>query len=293
MNSATSSVRSAASSASRSPNGTREKPGSSGWKRSENAGSPDAESAPSVSPWKPRSTETHARATRRRPPDLDRRLDRLRPGAREEHAAEARGRPLQQLVGEDRAQRVDAERELPRRVELERFQERRLHPRVVAADVVHPEAAEPVEIAVPVGVVEMGTLGARPAAVEADRPQHAHELRVDDPRVELQLLARMPLQQLGDAEARHALSLARHTREVESPDGWDEVDGALEREFRFPDFAAAMSFVNRVATLAEAENHHPDIAVHYNRVTLRWWTHTAGGVTDRDRDLAARTNELH
>ena len=80
---------------------------------------------------------------------------------------------------------------------------------------------------------------------------------------------------------------------MESPDGWDEVDGALERELRFPDFAAAMAFVNRVADLAEAENHHPDIAVHYNRVTLRWWTHTAGGVTGRDRDLAARTNELH
>ena len=44
--------------------------------------------------------------------------------------------------------------------------------------------------------------------------------------------------------------------------------------------------MNRVGELAEAENHHPDIAIHYNRVTLRWWTHTAGGVTDRDRELA-------
>ena len=73
---------------------------------------------------------------------------------------------------------------------------------------------------------------------------------------------------------------------------WSEVAGALEREFRFPDFAAAMAFVNRVADLAEAENHHPDIAVHYNRVKLRWWTHAAGEVTDRDRELAARTDAL-
>ena len=77
-----------------------------------------------------------------------------------------------------------------------------------------------------------------------------------------------------------------------TPEGWSEVDGALERTFTFPDFRAALGFVNRVGELAEAENHHPDIAVHYNRVTLRWWTHTAGGITDRDVELAARTNGL-
>jgi 4a-hydroxytetrahydrobiopterin dehydratase len=76
------------------------------------------------------------------------------------------------------------------------------------------------------------------------------------------------------------------------PDGWDEVDKALERTFSFEDFRGALGFVNRVGELAEAENHHPDIAVHYNRVTLRWWTHTAGGITDRDRELAAKTTAL-
>ncbi len=75
-------------------------------------------------------------------------------------------------------------------------------------------------------------------------------------------------------------------------DGWDEVDGALERTFSFDDFRAALAFVNRVGELAEAENHHPDIAIHYNKVTLRWWTHTAGGITDRDRELAAKTSDL-
>jgi 4a-hydroxytetrahydrobiopterin dehydratase len=77
-----------------------------------------------------------------------------------------------------------------------------------------------------------------------------------------------------------------------TPDGWSEVDGALEREFRFGDFRAAIDFVNRVAEVAEETNHHPDIAINYNRVTLRWWTHTAGGITDLDRDLAERTGAL-
>jgi len=72
----------------------------------------------------------------------------------------------------------------------------------------------------------------------------------------------------------------------EVPHGWHEVDDKLEREFMFNDFLQAVAFVNRVAELAESENHHPDIEIHYNRVILRWWTHTAGGVTDRDRELA-------
>lgn len=76
------------------------------------------------------------------------------------------------------------------------------------------------------------------------------------------------------------------------PEGWSEIDGALEREFELSDFPHALAFVNRVAELAEAANHHPDIAVHYKRVTLRWSTHSASGITDRDRELAAKTAEL-
>ena len=73
---------------------------------------------------------------------------------------------------------------------------------------------------------------------------------------------------------------------------WDEVDGALQREFRFDSFPAAIEFVNRVAELAGAENHHPDIAVSYRDVTLRWRTHSADAITDRDRDMAARSAAL-
>jgi len=79
---------------------------------------------------------------------------------------------------------------------------------------------------------------------------------------------------------------------VVAPDGWSDIDGKLEREFRFENFVDAIAFVNRIADLAEAENHHPDIEVHYNKVVLRWWTHTACGITDRDRELAERSAVL-
>ena len=77
-----------------------------------------------------------------------------------------------------------------------------------------------------------------------------------------------------------------------TPESWTEVDKALERTFEFESFIDALAFVNRVGELAEAENHHPDIAIHYDKVTLRWWTHTAHGVTDRDRELAEKSGQL-
>ena len=77
-----------------------------------------------------------------------------------------------------------------------------------------------------------------------------------------------------------------------TPSGWTEVDGALERTFELPSFPDAIAFVDRVAELAEAEDHHPDIDVRYKNVTLRWSTHSAGGITDRDVELAGRSAEL-
>lgn len=75
-------------------------------------------------------------------------------------------------------------------------------------------------------------------------------------------------------------------------DDWREADGALERSYELGSFAEAIDFVNSVAALAEREDHHPGIAIDYRTVTLRWTTHSAGGVTDRDRELAARSDEL-
>jgi 4a-hydroxytetrahydrobiopterin dehydratase len=80
---------------------------------------------------------------------------------------------------------------------------------------------------------------------------------------------------------------------VDSPDSdWSEAGGALERTFEFASFSEAIAFVNRLAELAERENHHPDIAVSYRTVTVRWTTHSAGGITGRDRKLAAETGNL-
>jgi 4a-hydroxytetrahydrobiopterin dehydratase len=73
---------------------------------------------------------------------------------------------------------------------------------------------------------------------------------------------------------------------------WQEEDGALVREFELPSFSAAIGFVDRLAELAESEDHHPDIDIRYRRVTVRWTTHSAGGITEKDREMAGRTSAL-
>lgn len=68
--------------------------------------------------------------------------------------------------------------------------------------------------------------------------------------------------------------------------GWRRSGKAIERTYRFRDFNEAMVFVNRVAALAERANHHPDVTIHYNEVTLSVWTHSDGGLTPKDFSLA-------
>ena len=73
---------------------------------------------------------------------------------------------------------------------------------------------------------------------------------------------------------------------------WQEQGDALVREFELPSFPEAIGFVDRLAELAEGENHHPDIDIRYRRVTVRWTTHSEGGVTPKDREMAERTSAL-
>ncbi|HVL94035.1 MAG TPA: 4a-hydroxytetrahydrobiopterin dehydratase [Acidimicrobiales bacterium] len=73
---------------------------------------------------------------------------------------------------------------------------------------------------------------------------------------------------------------------------WRREGDRLRRTSRHGDFRAAMAFVNAVAELAEARNHHPDIAVHWDTVELTLWTHTAGGVTAADLELAGALDAL-
>jgi 4a-hydroxytetrahydrobiopterin dehydratase len=79
---------------------------------------------------------------------------------------------------------------------------------------------------------------------------------------------------------------------VNVPEGWEEVDGALERAFRFKDFAEAIAFVNRLAEAAEAADHHPDLGVSWNSVTVRWRTHSEQAITERDVAMAGETDRL-
>ncbi len=76
-------------------------------------------------------------------------------------------------------------------------------------------------------------------------------------------------------------------------DGWSVAANgtAIAKTFGFGGFGDAMRFVNRVAGAAEAKNHHPDIEIGYDEVTVRLSTHSAGGVTDRDLDLARAVEE--
>ena len=82
---------------------------------------------------------------------------------------------------------------------------------------------------------------------------------------------------LTDAEIQQAL---------DSLKGWQRNGKAIQRVFRFPDFKIAMQFVNKVAEAAEQANHHPDIDIRYNTVTMALVSHDSGGVTQRDVRMA-------
>jgi len=74
--------------------------------------------------------------------------------------------------------------------------------------------------------------------------------------------------------------------------GWQIVAGELVKTFQFKDFVASLRFVNQVGELAERAGHHPDIDIRYNRVRLALTTHDAGGLTQKDFDLAAHAQKL-
>jgi len=88
---------------------------------------------------------------------------------------------------------------------------------------------------------------------------------------------------LSDAEVKQAVGRLS---------GWQQNGKAIQRIFEFPDFKAAMGFVNKIADAAEAANHHPDIDIRYNKVTMSLVSHDAGGVTQRDVNMAERINQI-
>lgn len=74
--------------------------------------------------------------------------------------------------------------------------------------------------------------------------------------------------------------------------GWNVKEGALRREFVFADFSEAFGFMTRVALLAEAMNHHPDWANSWNKVSISLITHSAGGLTANDIELATKIQQI-
>jgi 4a-hydroxytetrahydrobiopterin dehydratase len=88
-----------------------------------------------------------------------------------------------------------------------------------------------------------------------------------------------------DADAA-AARLAEELRD------WALVDGRLAKEWRFADFAAALAFLNRAAAVCEERNHHADFELGWGRVAATVSTHSVGGLTELDFDLARRLDEL-
>lgn len=81
-------------------------------------------------------------------------------------------------------------------------------------------------------------------------------------------------------------------RALGSLPGWARRGGVLQKTYTFPTFPAGIAFVNRVAEAAEAAAHHPDIDIRYTKILCVLSTHSAGGITQKDLDLAQRMDEL-
>jgi 4a-hydroxytetrahydrobiopterin dehydratase len=75
-------------------------------------------------------------------------------------------------------------------------------------------------------------------------------------------------------------------------EGWEGDAAGITRSYKFKDFVESMGFVNKVALIAEKADHHPDIEVSYNRVALTLVTHSEGGVTSNDTEMAGKINAL-
>ena len=97
------------------------------------------------------------------------------------------------------------------------------------------------------------------------------------------LCHKYPMAKLSPAQIKAALA--------EVPD-WKKRASTISKTFEFKDFGEAMKFVNAVAKIAERANHHPDIDIRWNNVTLALTTHDEGGLTDKDFESARKFDQL-
>ena len=88
------------------------------------------------------------------------------------------------------------------------------------------------------------------------------------------------------------LSNDQIVKELQSLSGWKLAGKEIRKTFEHKDFVRAMGFVNSVALLAEKADHHPDIDIRWNKVTLTLSTHSAGGLTEKDFNLVKEIEKL-
>jgi 4a-hydroxytetrahydrobiopterin dehydratase len=93
-------------------------------------------------------------------------------------------------------------------------------------------------------------------------------------------------------EGQPAMETAEIGARLADAPGWALVDGAIEKRFEFGDYHRTMAFVNALAWIAHAEDHHPDLLVSYNRCTVRFNTHSVGGISLNDFICAAKVDAL-
>ena len=90
----------------------------------------------------------------------------------------------------------------------------------------------------------------------------------------------------------HRLSEDSITRGMQALTGWRVLDNKIVKEFEFSDYYRSIAFVNAAAYVAHAQDHHPDLSVHYDRVQVRFSTHDVGGLSFNDFICAARVDAL-
>ncbi len=95
---------------------------------------------------------------------------------------------------------------------------------------------------------------------------------------------------------RHALKPTEVVSRLAAAPGWqltgDGADVAIEKTYTFANYHETMAFVNAVAFIAHAQDHHPDLSVHYSRCTVRFNTHDVSGLSPTDFECAAQVDAL-
>jgi len=90
-----------------------------------------------------------------------------------------------------------------------------------------------------------------------------------------------------------ALSNAEIVEKLKSMPEWSAAGNAIHKKFTFKSFMPAIAFVNRIAEAAEQANHHPDITINYSQVSISLSTHSEGGITQKDFQLAEALDKIY